>query len=128
MKMVRSILGVLAGLAVMVGIVTTLTPVVARYFRAEDFRVMNQAFMLANLTYTVTAAVLAGFVTSWIAGRRELRHVAVLGLLMIAISYYSMRQQTLERPGWYEVVLGGCGPMAAMVGAALKMLVLGRDA
>lgn len=128
MKLIRSVLGVVAGFAVMVGITTTLTPIVARYFRAEDFRLLNQAFMMANLTYTVTAAVLAGFITTWIAGRKELRHAAVLGLVMIALSYYSMRQQALDRPGWYEVVLGGCGPMAAMVGAALKMLVLGRDA
>ena len=87
MRPLRSVLGVAAGFALMVAIVTTLTPVVARYFRAEDFRVMNQAFMLANLTYTVTAAVLAGFITTWIAGRKEMRHAAVLGLLMIAIRY-----------------------------------------
>ncbi len=128
MRLVRSILGVAAGFAVMVGIVTTLTPVVARYFRAEDFRVLNQAFMMANLTYTVTAAILAGFIATWIAGRKELLHAAALGLLMIAISYYSMRQQAIDRPGWYEVVIGGCGPMAAMVGAAFKMLIMGREA
>lgn len=127
MKILRSILGVAAGFALMVALITTLTPVAARYFHAEDFRVLNQAFMMVNLTYTVTAAIVAGFITTWIAGRRELNHAAALGLLMLAISYYSMRQQGLDRPGWYEVVIGGCGPMAAMVGAAFKMLIIGRN-
>lgn len=119
----RSILAVVVGFALMAGIVMAVTPVAARAFHAEDFRALNQAFMMVNLAYTSLAAILAGFVTAWIAGRKEIRHASMLGLLMIAASFVSMRQQGQETPGWYEVVMGGCGPIAALVGAALRMLV-----
>lgn len=124
MKLVRSVVAVVAGFVVMAGIVMLLTPVVARYYHAEDFRTtMNPGFMMANLAYTAVAAIIGGFVTAWVAGYREIRHASALGLLMIAMSFVSMRTQGEHQPGWYEVVIGGCGPIAAMLGAALRMLV-----
>ena len=126
MSALRSTLAVLVGFAVMAGILIVITPPMARAFGAEDFRTLNQAFMLVNLLYTAAAAILAGFITAWIAGRKEIRHASVLGLLMIVAAFVSMRGQAEATPGWYEVVLGGCGPIAALVGAALRILVRSR--
>jgi hypothetical protein len=128
MRALRSILSVIAGFAVMAAIVMFLTPRVARYFRAEDFRTMNVPFMLANLGYSSAAAILAGFVTAWIGGYRELRHASALGFLMIVMSFVSMRIRGEHQPGWYEVVIGGVGPIAAMLGAAIRMLAKGKSA
>ena len=126
MKILRSVLSIILGFAAMAGIVYWLTPIVARYFRAEDFRTLNPGYMLANLTYSAIAAVIGGYVTAWIAGYREIRHASVLGLVMIAMSFVSMRLQAEKQPGWYEVVIGGVGPVAAMLGASLRMLVRGK--
>jgi hypothetical protein len=119
---------VIAGLAVMAAIVMYLTPIAARYYRAEDFRTINPAYMMANLTYSAAAAIIGGFLTAWIAGYREMRHASVLGLAMIAMGFVSMRTQGEHQPGWYEVVIAGIGPIAAMLGAALRMLVKPRVA
>ena len=122
MRILRSVLSVIVGLALMAGVVMFLTPIVARYYRAEDFRTINPAYMTANLAYSAVAAILGGFITAWIAGYRELRHASVLGMLMIMMSFVSMRMQGEQQPGWYEVVIGGVGPIAALLGAALRML------
>src|SRR5438309_7845993 len=113
MRIARSVLSIVSGFALMAGIVYVLTPMVARYFGAEDFRTLNPAFMLANLTYSALAAMMGGFVTAWIAGCREIRHASMLGVLMIAMSFVSMRMRSEPQPGWYEVVIGGVGPVAA---------------
>ena len=122
MKLVRSILSLTVGFAVMAGIIRYLTPIAARYYRAEDFRTINPPYMMANLAYSAAAAILAGFITAWIAGYREMRHASLLGLLMILLGFVSMRARGEHQPGWYEVVIAGIGPIAAMLGAALRML------
>lgn len=126
MKILRSIVAVVAGFGAMAGIVIWLTPIAARYYGAEDFRYLNQAYMMANLAYSAAAAMIGGFITAWIAGSREIRHAAALGLLMIAMSFVSMRVNGEQQPGWYEVVIGGLGPIAAMLGAAIRMLFGGK--
>jgi hypothetical protein len=122
MKVVRSILSVVLGFAVMAGIIMYVTPIAARYYRAEDFRTINPAYMIANLAYSAAAAISGGFLTAWIAGYREMRHASVLGLAMIVMGFVSMRMQGQHQPGWYEVVIAGIGPIAAMLGAALRLL------
>lgn len=128
MSWLRSVVGVLVGFGFLAGVLILVTPPAARAFGAENFRALNQMFMLVNLTYTSVAAILAGFITGWIAGRKEIRHASMLGLLMIIAAFVGMKQQGQDTPGWYEIVLGGCGPMAALVGAALCMLVRPRGA
>ena len=122
MRLVRSVGAVLTGLAVFALLVGVLTPVVARTFGVENFQSFSMSLLLATLGYTVAAAIAAGYLTGWIAGRRELPHAAGLGMLMIAMSFVSMRQHGEARPGWYETTIAGCGPVAAMFGAGLRRL------
>jgi hypothetical protein len=88
--------------------------------------VMN--FLLVSVAWTVAAAVLAGYTAARIAGSREFPHAAALGLLMVIISLASMRQEGIKQPGWYQTTIAGCGPIAAMIGAAIRLLTKGRQA
>jgi hypothetical protein len=118
----RSLLAVVAGFAVFASAVGLLTPVAARRFGVENFQSFSMSLLFVTLAYTVVAAVAGGYVTAWIAGRRELPHGAALGLLIIGLGFASMRAQGLARPGWYEATIAGCGPMAALFGAGLRRL------
>jgi hypothetical protein len=33
-----------------------------------------------------------------------------------------MRQEGVSRPGWYQVTIAGCGPISALIGAAIRLL------
>jgi hypothetical protein len=80
-------------------------------------------YFVTSALWTVAAATLGGFVTAWVAGQPELPYASGLGLIMIAMSVVAMRQEGASRPGWYETSIAGCGPIAALLGAAVRMLV-----
>jgi hypothetical protein len=127
-KAVRSVLSVCLGFAVFFGIVSAMTAVVGSgpdtsgaYINAP---VIN--YLIESLTWTVGAALIAGYVTAWIAGFREFPHAAALGLLMVIAGFLSMRQEGITKPGWYQTTVAGCGPIAAMIGAAIRMLTKRR--
>lgn len=110
MTVVRSLAAVAAGCAVFLG-----------FTRAVD----PNSFW-STLAVTILAAILAGYLTAWIAGRREIPHASAVGLLMILMSITSMRQSGSTRPGPFEITVAGCGPMATLVGAALRLLTKRR--
>jgi hypothetical protein len=87
--------------------------------------VMN--FLLLSVTWTVAAAVVAGYMAARIAGSHEFPHAAALGLLMVILSLASMRQEGIREPGWYQTTIAGCGPIAARIGAAIRLLTKGRQ-
>jgi hypothetical protein len=93
---------------------------------ADGGAVMN--FLLLSVIWTVAAAVLAGYTAARVAGSREFPHAAALGLLMVIVSLASMRQEGIRQPGWYQTTIAGCGPISAMIGAAIRLLTKGRQA
>jgi hypothetical protein len=79
-------------------------------------------YFLLTLAWTIVGAIAAGFVAAILAGRHEIPHAAGVGFLLIVWSLWSMHRQGITRPGWIEIIVAGCGPIAAMIGAALRML------
>ena len=118
MRVARSLAAVAAGYAVMAAILRGLAPV------PTDAGGMN--YFLLSILWIIAGATTGGYVAALIAGSHEIPHAAGVGLLMIAMSIVSMRQQGASRPGWYETAIAGCGPTAAMIGAALRMLTRRR--
>jgi hypothetical protein len=78
--------------------------------------------LLFSVAGTVAAAVVSGYVTALIAGAHEFPHVAAVGMLMIGTGFVSMLQEGATRPGWHQITIGGCGPISAMIGAAIRLL------
>jgi hypothetical protein len=113
MKIARGVIGVLCGFGVFFLIVRIL-PALA-------------GSLLLSVMWTVAAAVLAGYITARIAGAHEFPHAAGVGLLIIAMSFISMRQEGASQPGWYQIAIAGCGPISAMIGAAIRLLTKPRS-
>jgi len=106
MKPLRTVAAVLTGYALIAAIL--------RIFATDIF--------LLALTRTILGAIIAGFITALIAGSHEIPQAAAVGSLMIVMTFVSMRQQAILQPGWYEITVAGCGPIACMIGAALRLL------
>ena len=123
MRIVRSLLAVVVGFLVFAVFIRLLNWYTA--LATDGGAVMN--FLLLSVTWTVAAAVVAGFLTARIAGSREFPHAAALGLLMVIVSLASMRQEGIRQPGWYQTTIAGCGPISAMIGAAIRLLTKGRQ-
>jgi uncharacterized membrane protein len=121
MKILRSVLGVLFGF----GFFLVVVQMLAFTGGLSVGAVSNAApgnYLLLNVTWTIAAAVVSGYVTARIAGAHEFPHAAAVGLLMIGMSFLSMRQEGASRPGWYQIAIAGCGPISAMIGAAIRLL------
>jgi hypothetical protein len=83
-------------------------------------------YLLLNLMCTISAAILCGYLTALIAGRYELPHAATLGVVMVMVGFFAMHQAAARSPGWPEMAIAGCGPIAAMMGGALRVLTKRR--
>jgi len=118
----RTAAALLAGFAVFAALTGVFRPLVGRTLGVPGFQSFTMGILVATLAYSVISAALAGYLAGWIAGRLELAHAAGLGLMIIAMSIVSMRQLGETRPGWYEATIAGCGPVAAMFGAAVRRL------
>lgn len=118
MRLARSIFAVLAGFVLFLIIVRALNAFEGAL--EAGGAVMN--FLLLSVSWTVAGAVVAGYTAARIAGSHEFPHAAALGLLMIIVSLASMRQQGIAQPGWYQTTIAGCGPISAMIGAAIRLL------
>lgn len=114
MRILRSLSAVVAGYVVMNAILGLFAPTPADTSSAHYF--------LLTLAWTIVGAIAAGFVAAVLAGHHEIPHAAGVGCLLIAWSLWSMRRQGITRPGSIEIIVAGCGPIAAMIGAALRML------
>jgi hypothetical protein len=113
MKIARGVIGVLCGFGVFFLIVRML-PALA-------------GSLLLSVTWTVAAAVLGGYITARIAGSHEFPHAAAVGMLIVAMGFISMRQEGASQPGWYQIAIAGCGPISAMIGAAIRLLTKPRQ-
>jgi hypothetical protein len=109
----RSLAAILAGYAVMTAILRVFGPAPSA---------LSMSYFLRSATVTIAGAFSGGFISAWLAGSHEIPHAACFGLLLVATSIALMLRQGAAQPGWYETTLAGCGPIAALFGAALRML------
>jgi hypothetical protein len=123
MKIARSILGIVFGFGVFLVIVQMMSAFTGSFANAAPGN-----YLMVSVTWTVAAAVVSGYITARIAGAHEFPHAAAIGLLMIGMSVLSMRQEGASQPGWYQITIAGCGPISAMIGAAIRLLGKTRQA
>ena len=114
MNLLRGVLGVVAGYIILA--------LILHYFGPGPIG-SGMDYFLASTAWTIGAALLAGFIAAWIAGQREISTASALSLVIIAASVVSMVRQGATRPGWYETSIAGIGPIAAILGAAVRMLI-----
>ncbi len=110
MKIARGVVGVLLGFGVFFAVVHMLA-----------------GSLYVTVASTVAAAIIGGYIAAYVAGAHEFPYAAAMGMLMIAMSVLSMRQAGVSKPGWYQITIGGCGPISALIGAAIRLLTRQRD-
>ena len=106
--MIRSILSLLAGLAVIVvtsfGIEAAVTPLLMRMFPDtlpnEVAMSHNTAVRLFTIMYTFLCVVAGGYVTARLAGRCAVRHAVILGALQSALTIPAMITFADKAPLW----------------------------
>jgi hypothetical protein len=118
----RSLLAVVLGFTAFALLTGLATPAAMRAFRVEELATFQMGFFITNLAYVVVAALLAGYLTGRIARRLEIAHAAAVGLSIIITTFVAMRQRGAGLPGPYDMTTAGCGPISAMVGAAVAMI------
>jgi len=96
--MIRSILAVLAGIAVLTAtsfaIEAVANPVMMRMFPNA---LPNQAALSHNLpatlflfTYTFLCVAAGGYVTAWLARRSKMLHVVIMGVVQVVLTVWAM--------------------------------------
>lgn len=103
--LLRGVLAVLAG---------TVLVVLTRFIPTDS--------LALTVCAVIAAAALAGYLAGWIAGRFELRVASVLGFVMVLLGGFSVVQRSARQPNWQEVAIAGCGPVAALLGAGIRLL------
>lgn len=111
MRLVRSAAGILVGFGIFYG----------------GVRMLPASGLVVNVTLTILAALVSGYATALIAGAHEFPHVAAVGMMMVGMGVVSMRQEGAAQPGWHQISIAGCGPISAMIGAAIRLLTKPRQ-
>jgi hypothetical protein len=128
--MIRSLIAVLAGFAVMALVVMVSTVVAARLLLGRSLAEMHtppsgspsRAYLTANLAGSALAALLGGYTAAAIAGQAQLAHGVGLAAVMAIMAVISMRQAGTAQPRWYQLVLATVMPGLAIAGAGLRIL------
>jgi hypothetical protein len=103
---VRSILAVLAGIAVLTitsfAIEAAADPLLLRMFpgalpnrNAISYNLPASLFMLA---YTMCCIAAGGYVTAWLARRAAVRHAVVMGSIQVALTLWAMQSFPEKAP------------------------------
>ena len=109
MKVARGLAGVLLGFGMFLAIVHMLS-----------------GNLVLTVTWTVAAAVLGGYITARIAGAHEFptrRRSAADDRDELPLHAPGRS----SRPGWYQITIAGCGPISALIGAAIRLLTKPRQ-
>jgi hypothetical protein len=89
-------------------------------------RSLSSGSLVIELSVTVLAAIVAGYIAAFIGRAHEFPHAAVVGLFMVGMGFVSMLRAGAKQPGWSEIAVAGCGPISALIGAAIRLLTKSR--
>lgn len=76
--------------------------------------------LLVLAAYSLGYAVVAGYVTGWLAGRRAVRHALVLGGVQLALAGTATYFQVNAAPMWYHVLVLSLVVPASVLGGWLR--------
>lgn len=112
--MIRSILAILAGYIVIVALVLAgtyaLQSLKPHWFL--DGAPVTAGYLATNITYSLVAAWIAGYVTAIIAGRAPMQHAFALAGVSVAMAVFAAINGA-EQPRWFQLL------RAAVMAAAI---------
>lgn len=130
MKIVRSILGVVAGLIVISVIAEGIEWLLVSLLHGGAvtdpetyWSVRNRPLVLGlKLVYNTVAAGVGGYLAAWIAGGRQLAHGAALAIVQLALFVWGMTASEYAgtTPAWAWITLCLTMTAAILLGARLR--------
>jgi hypothetical protein len=121
--MLRSVLAVLAGIAVLTitsfAIEAAVNPLLTKTFPA--------ALRIVTLVYTMACVAAGGYVTAWLARRAPIRHAVIMGVIESALTIVAMLSLPGHAPLWSWVAGIVLTTPAAWLGGFLRVGLLGRS-
>lgn len=114
----RSILAVIAGFLTMNFIVILLTLLSIATLHLNSGH-PTPGYLAFNVVYSFLAALGAGFVTAFAAGRQPLHHAAALAALLLAFGIFSYHHYRGQQPLWYQLMMIATPPLLVLAGAAI---------
>lgn len=128
--MLKSIAAVIVGLMlVMVLVIVTdmiLGMLVPDWYPAAGQGPAPAGVYLFTFAYGAIYAVIAGYVTGVVAGRRETLHALVVGLILLVINLAmqmgsaSVAEASADQPGWYLLGMPVIGIIGLTIGGWLR--------
>lgn len=122
--MIRSILAVIAGSVVWMITALGMDAVLMKFTPASfgtKGEVESVPLLLFMLSYSLLFSVLGGFVTAYIAGRKELQHALALGVLQLTMGIMATIQFFDTAPLWFHVACMSLLVPANIAGGWLRL-------
>jgi hypothetical protein len=127
-KVATGIGAILAGLAGGMVAVIVLTWVAVQAFFGGDMNAPPTGpYLVVNITYSLGAAMLAGWLAGRLAGSRPLLHAAGVALLMLVLSIGDGSAPGASVPAWYGPALMVLMPAGALLGGWLRARSVGES-
>ena len=117
--MVRSIIALVGGYAIMVLVLVVLVAIAAWTFPVSR-GAPSQPFLLASLVSSGLAAIAGGYSTATLAPVRPRAHAFGLGVMILATSISTVSHSTPGQPAWYAGAVVVIGPLFAILGGMLR--------
>ena len=127
MVILHAFIALVAGFAVMVTLVISITALLTRMVPSwvSDQGRPQPGYVFVNLGYSFLAAAAGGYVTASIAQANPLVHVLALGMVVLALAALSALQSRGKQPIWYQLALVAISPLGVLAGGLLRLRVLG---
>jgi hypothetical protein len=127
MPILRAFLALLAGFAAMAALVGVATAALAKFAPGFVGRPgqPRTGYVFVNLGYSLSAAILGGYITTWVARDHALIHIAALALIVLLLGALSALQQRGRQPIWYQLLLVAIMPVGTLLGGLLRLRVTG---
>ncbi len=123
--MLRSILAVIAGSITWMVTALGMDKIMMSLFPQlyiEGVMVVSVPLLLFSGFYSLLFSVLGGYVTALIAGRSEMKHALILGVLQLLMGIMATIKFWNTAPAWYHITFLTLLIPANLLGAQLRLM------
>ena len=119
MPVLRSIIALVAGFAIMAFLMLALVTIAAWAIGARAGAPFSPSMLGANIALFAVAALGGGYACAALAPGRPRAHAAVLAVMILAMTLSMVAQPPPGAPRWFPATLAVLGPLSAALGGAL---------